>query len=85
MGLVLSYGFEDKEPDGRIGDQHSGTHFYVGWNEPGKWSGERINIAGLKLWVPAGVAEALRGKILTIVERDQTGRQIGVRGLLVAV
>jgi hypothetical protein len=66
MGLVLANGFEDKDMDGRITDRHSGTHFYVGWDESGKWCGERVAIAGLGLWISLEVTEALQGKTLTI-------------------
>ncbi len=85
MGLVLAYGFEDKEADGRIADRYDGVHFYVGWNEPGKWSGERVSIAGLDLWISGDVAEALRGKTLTVIQRHEGEKEIGVRELLVAV
>jgi hypothetical protein len=76
MGLVLANGFEDKEPDGLIADQYSGIHFYVGWDEPGKWSGVIVTIGGLNLWVSSDVAEALQGKTLTIVERTGLTRKL---------
>jgi len=76
MGLLLSYGFENKESDGRITDRFSGTHFYIGWNEPGSWSGERVTIAGLKLWISNDVAKVLQGKTLTIIERDGEEKEL---------
>jgi hypothetical protein len=78
MGLVLAYGFEDKDVQGRVVDRYDGLHFYVAWNDPGSWSGERVRTAGRNLWISSDVAQAIRGKTLTVMRHES-------QDLLVAV
>ena len=85
MGLMLAYGFESSDPNGQSTDKYDGIHFYVGWNERGKWSGKQVSIAGLDLWISEEIAAVLRGKTLTILRRDNMVKQNGIEDLLVAV
>ena len=85
MGLVFAYGFESMHPCGQIRDQYDGVHFYVGWDDRGKWSRECISMAGLDLWVSRDVAEALQGKTLTVLRRGRARGQTDIEDLLVAV
>ena len=85
MGLMLAYGFERKDSNGQITDQYDGVHFYVAWDEPRVWSGEQVTIAGLDLWINKDIAEALRGKTLTFLHRNNGTKQTDIEDLLVAV
>lgn len=84
-GISLGTRITALNRSGEQTDCYDGPYFIVGWDEPGVWSGVRVEIAGREFWMEFATVESLRGKTLTMIHRYEGERQPGrIRDLLVA-
>jgi hypothetical protein len=89
-GLSYTLGF-DALQDGELIEEFWGEHFSVGFDSPERWvsvhSAVLLSIAGHEFWCEPDTIERLRGKTLTLVQREVgRGSHAGkVRDILVAV
>ena len=88
-GIFYTFRYEAHK-DGELSEQFDEEHYTIGFDSPESWasvrSGVQVMIAGREFWLPPDAVDTLRGKTLTLIQRDVgRGRYAGkVRDLLVA-
>lgn len=88
ISLALSY---EALQDGEIAEEFNEEHYTVGFHPPEIWSSLpsaiKVTIAGREFWFPQETVESLRGKTLTLIEKEVgRGRNAGkTRNLLMAI
>ena len=72
-GLSYTLGF-DALQDGEIVEEFWGEHYSVGYDSPERWvsvhSAIPLSVAGREFWFRPDTIERLRGKTLTLVQRE---------------
>jgi len=88
-GISYTLGYDSQE-DGEIVEEFWGEHYSIGYDSPERWvsvhSAIRLSIAGHEFWLEPQTIDTLRGKTLTLVQREVgRGKDAGkVRDILVA-
>jgi hypothetical protein len=88
-GIFRTFRYEAQK-DGELSEQFDEEHYTIGFDSPESWvsvrSGILVTIADREFWLPPDTLDTLRGKTLTLVQREVgRGRYAGKnRDLLVA-
>jgi len=88
-GIFRTFRYEAHK-DGELSEQFDEEHYTIGFDSLEKWvsvrSGIQVTIAGRDFWLPPDTVDTLRGKSLTLIQREVgRGKYAGkIRDLLVA-
>jgi len=88
-GISYTLGY-DSQMDGEIIEEFWGEHYSIGFDSPERWvsvhAAVRLSVAGREFWFRPQTLESLRGKTLTLVQKEVgRGKHAGkIRDILVA-
>jgi hypothetical protein len=88
-GISYTLGY-DSQMDGEILEEFWGEHYSIGYDSPERWisvhRAAQVSIAGGAFWLDPQTVDTLRGKTLTLAQKEVgRGKHAGkVRELLVA-
>ena len=90
-GIVRTFRYDVHSKEGELTEEYVGEHYSVGFDSPQTWASAHsaicVTLAHREFWLRPDTVDTLRGKTLTVIQRDVgRGKHAGtIRDILVAV